>query len=82
MDFFDFIFRFKTFKIKKIQKVFNFRAGPRGCDVALRATWQRGGVRPPSPPRYDTTAPEEPTPARVQPPRQVKTKDAEFHYTK
>ena len=41
-----------------------------------------GGVRPPSPPRHDTTAPEEPTPARVQPPRQVKTKDAEFHYTK
>ena len=41
MDFFDFIFRFKTFKIKKMQKVFNFRAGPRGCDVALRATWQR-----------------------------------------
>ena len=41
-----------------------------------------GGVRPPSPPRHDTTAPEEPTPARVQPPRQAKTKDAEFHYTK
>ena len=28
-----------------------------------------GGVRPPSPPRHDTTAPEGPTPARVQPPR-------------
>ena len=27
-----------------------------------------GGVRPPSPPRYDTTEPEEPTPACVQPP--------------
>ena len=41
-----------------------------------------GGVRPPSPPRHDTTAPEESTPARVQPPRQAKMKDAEFHYTK
>ena len=41
-----------------------------------------GAVRPPSPPRHDTTAPEETTPARVQPPRQAKTKDAEFHYTK
>ena len=41
-----------------------------------------GGVRPPSPPRHDTTAPEEPTPTRVQPPRQAKTKDADFHYTK
>ena len=41
-----------------------------------------GGVRPQSPPRHDTTAPKEPTPARVQPPRQAKTKDAEFHYTK
>ena len=30
----------------------------------------------------DTTATEEPTPAGVQPPRQAKTKDAEFHYTK
>ena len=28
-----------------------------------------GGVRPPSPPRHDTMAPEEPTPTRVQPPR-------------
>ena len=27
-----------------------------------------GGVRPPSPPKHDTTAPEEPTPACVQPP--------------
>ena len=26
-----------------------------------------GGVRPPSPPRHDTTAPEEPTLVRVQP---------------
>ena len=41
-----------------------------------------GGVRPPSPPRHDTTAPVEPTPTRVQPPRQAKTKDPEFHYTK
>ena len=41
-----------------------------------------GGVRPPSPPRHDTTAPVEPTPMRVQPPRQAKTKDPEFHYTK
>ena len=41
-----------------------------------------GGVRPPLPPRHDTMAPEEPTPARVQPPRQAKTKDADFHYTK
>ena len=50
-------------------------------------TWTKrgshvGGVRPPSPPRHDTTAPEEPTPTRVQPPRQAKTKDADFHYTK
>ena len=28
-----------------------------------------GGVRPPSPPRHGTMAQEEPTPARVQPPR-------------
>ena len=41
-----------------------------------------GGVRPQSPPRRDTTAPEEPTPTRVRPPQQAKTKDAEFHYTK
>ena len=42
LDFYNFIFRFKTFKInKKMQKVFNFCAGPCGCDVALRATWQR-----------------------------------------
>ena len=41
-----------------------------------------GGVRPSSPPRHDTTAPGEPTPRRVQPPRQAKTKDADFHYTK
>ena len=41
-----------------------------------------GGVRPPSPPRHDTTAPVEPTSTRVQPPRQAKTKDPEFHYTK
>ena len=39
-----------------------------------------GGVQPPSPPRHDTTAPEEPTPARVQPPRQANTKDVDFHY--
>ena len=60
----------------------NLLAGPRGCDVACKATWLCGGVRPPSPPRHDTTAPEEPTPTRVQPPRQAKTKDADFHYTK
>ena len=42
LDFSDFIFDLKTFKInKKMQKVINSRAGPRGCDVALRATWQR-----------------------------------------
>ena len=41
-----------------------------------------GGVRPPLPPRHDITVPEEPTPPRVQPPRQAKTKDADFHYTK
>ena len=40
-----------------------------------------GGVRPPSPPRHDTTAPEEPATAGVQPPRQAKTKDADFRYT-
>ena len=40
-----------------------------------------GGIRPLTPPRHDTTAPEEPTPARIQPPRQAKMKDAEFHYT-
>ena len=40
-----------------------------------------GGVQPPSPPRHDTTAPEEPTPTCVQPPLQEKTKDVEFHYT-
>ena len=34
------------------------------CDVCNEV----GGVRPPSPPRHDTTAPEEPTPAHVQPP--------------
>ena len=56
---------------------------PRGCLRGVRTlTRLSGGVRPPSPPRHDTTAPEEPTPARVQPPRQAKTKDAEFHYTK
>ena len=27
-------------ELKKGKKQFNFRAGPRGCDVALRATWQ------------------------------------------
>ena len=27
--------------LKKMQKAVNIRAGPRGCDVALRATWQR-----------------------------------------
>ena len=43
---------------------------------------QLGGVRPPSPPRHDTTAPVEPTPTRLQPPRQAKTKNPEFHYTK
>ena len=41
-----------------------------------------GGVRPPSPPRHDTMAPEAPTPARVQPPQQAKMKNVEFHYTK
>ena len=41
-----------------------------------------GGVRPPSPPRHDTTASEEPTPTRVQPLWQAKTKDANFHYNK
>ena len=41
-DFSDFIFDLKRLKInKKWQKVVYFRAGPRGCDVALRATWQR-----------------------------------------
>ena len=50
--------------------------------LSLSSISLHGGVRPPSPPRHDTTAPEEPTPARVQPPRQAKTKDAEFHYTK
>ena len=45
-------------------------------------TSEGGGVRPPSPPRHDTTAPVEPTPTRVQPPRQAKTKDPEFDYTK
>ena len=42
---------------------------------------RNGGVRPPSPPRHDTTALEEPTPARVQPPRRAKMKDADFRYT-
>ena len=41
-----------------------------------------GGVRPSSPPGHDTTVLEEPTPARVQPPRQTKMKDADFLYTK
>ena len=40
-----------------------------------------GGVRPPSPPRHDTTAPEEPTPTCIQPPQRAKTKDADFRYT-
>jgi Integrase zinc binding domain/Integrase core domain len=40
-----------------------------------------GGVRPPSPPRHDDTAQEEPTPTRVQPPRRAKTKDPDFRYS-
>ena len=51
-------------------------------DMRESVVWISGGVRLPSPPRHDTTAPEEPTPARVQPPRQAKTKDVKFHYTK
>ena len=41
--FFPILFLFKMFKtIKKITKMFLFFARvPRGCDVALRATWQR-----------------------------------------
>ena len=40
--FMNFIFDFKCLKeFKKMQKAFNIRAGPHGCDVALRATWQR-----------------------------------------
>ena len=39
-DFYEFYFRFKL--IKKIAKTCLFIARvPRGCDVALRATWQR-----------------------------------------
>ena len=36
-------FLFKSIKInlKKLQKADLTRAGPRGCDVALWATWQR-----------------------------------------
>ena len=38
----DFIFDLKRLKInKKWQKAVYFRTGPRGCDVALRPTWQR-----------------------------------------
>ena len=40
-----------------------------------------GGVRTLSPPTHDTMAQEETTPARVQPPQQAKTKDADFCYT-
>ena len=56
--------------------------GNPGTYKTLCRVREGGGVRPSSPPRHDTTAPEEPTPARVQPPRQAKMKDAEFHYTK
>ena len=37
------LFRFLNDKneLKKGKKRFYFRAGPRGCDVACKATWQR-----------------------------------------
>ena len=40
--FYEFIFYYKLIKMNlKRQKVVYIRAGPRGCDVALRAMWQR-----------------------------------------
>ena len=38
MDFSDFIFYLKTFKINK--KIAKSARVPRGCDVACKATWQ------------------------------------------
>ena len=38
MDFLDFIFYLKTFKINK--KIAKSARVPRGCDVAHKATWQ------------------------------------------
>ena len=42
MDFFDFIFDLKSFKIikKRIKRELIFVRVPRGCDVARKATWQ------------------------------------------
>ena len=42
LTFNDFIFHLNRFKINKNnKKIFILRAGPRGCDVARKATWQR-----------------------------------------
>ena len=60
MKFSEFIFDLSLLKtIKNDKKVVYCPRDPRGCDVARKATWQSGGVRPPSPPRHDITAPEE-----------------------
>ena len=81
------IFHLQQFSISNIPKL-----RPRPLLFFLVASYEEkktkkskekkcGGVRPPSPPRHDTMAPEQPTPSRVQPPRRAKTKDVDFHYT-
>ena len=46
MDFFEFILDLKSIKTNNKKKRFIFARDPRGCDMALKATWQSDETRP------------------------------------